>query len=78
MPPRLKRLAMRLAARVLASPERYRWAGRLLRWSLRRLPRRVLYGPWNGWGRARELPPAPAESFLEWYRKTRASATAQQ
>lgn len=75
--PRLKRLAMRLAARVLASPGRYRWAGRLLRWSLRRLPRRILYGPWNAWGRARELPPAPAESFLEWYRKTRASATAQ-
>lgn len=61
--PRLKRLAMRLAARVLASPERYRWAGRLLRWSLRRLPRRVLYGPGTAGDVPASYPPPRRKVF---------------
>ncbi len=66
---RPKRLAMRLAVWVLRSSKRYRWAGRLLRWSLRSLPRRIVYGSWNVWGRTRELPRVPRQSFLEWYRE---------
>ncbi|MDQ7040262.1 MAG: lactate utilization protein B [Rhodothermus sp.] len=66
---RLKRLATQLAGWVLRSSRRYRWAGRLLRWSLRYLPRRIVYGSWNVWGQTRELPRVPPQSFLEWYRK---------
>jgi L-lactate dehydrogenase complex protein LldF len=31
----------------------------------------VLYNPLNIWGRQRDLPDAPAETFHEWYRKNR-------
>ncbi|GBD02126.1 Lactate utilization protein B [bacterium HR18] len=64
-----KRQAMRLAAWLLCAPWRYRWAGKLLRWALRHLPRWLLYGPWNVWGQSRELPKGPRKSFLEGYVK---------
>ena len=35
------------------------------------LPRGVLYGRWNAWGRQRELPPTPRESFRDLYRQHR-------
>jgi L-lactate dehydrogenase complex protein LldF len=69
--PRGKRLALRLAALVLRSPRVYRLAGWLVRRVLPRLPRRLLYGRWNAWGRQRELPPLPRESFRELYRRHR-------
>lgn len=62
-----KRRLMRFAARVLASPRLYRAAGRLARVALRRLPRTFVYRPFNVWGRARDLPAPPAESFRDWY-----------
>jgi L-lactate dehydrogenase complex protein LldF len=66
-----KRLGMRTLAFVLAHRALYEAAGRLLRLALRRLPRTLLYGPWNVWGRRRELPPPPAESFRDTWRRTR-------
>ena len=60
-----KRLAMALAARVMVSAALYRIAGRLMRVTLRTLPRSVIYGSWNPWGRQRELPMPPAKSFRE-------------
>jgi L-lactate dehydrogenase complex protein LldF len=69
--PLRKRLAMRIAGFVLGHRALYEVAGRLARAFLRLMPRAVLYGPWNGWGRRRELPEAPAESFREIWRRTR-------
>jgi L-lactate dehydrogenase complex protein LldF len=66
-----KRLALRLAALVLRSPRVYRLAGWLARRVLPRLPRGLVYGRWNAWGRQRELPPMPRESFRELYRRRR-------
>jgi L-lactate dehydrogenase complex protein LldF len=66
-----KRLALRALAWVLARRWAYELAGRVARWSLRRLPRPLLYGPWNAWGRRRELPDAPPESFRDAWRRTR-------
>jgi L-lactate dehydrogenase complex protein LldF len=66
-----KRLALRLLAFVLAHRAVYEAAGRLLRLALRRLPRALLYVRWNAWGRRRELPPPPEESFRETWRRTR-------
>jgi len=40
-------------------------ARRLLRW----LPRGAVYSRANVWGRARDLPDPPRESFLEGYAK---------
>jgi L-lactate dehydrogenase complex protein LldF len=66
-----KRLGLRLVAWVLAARWRYELGGRLARLALRVLPRGVLYGRWNVWGRRRELPAPPAESFRDTWRRTR-------
>jgi L-lactate dehydrogenase complex protein LldF len=70
--PLRKRLALRLLGFVLGHRAVYEAAGRLARFALRTLPRPLLYGPWNAWGRRRELPEAPRESFRETWRRTRA------
>jgi L-lactate dehydrogenase complex protein LldF len=67
--PPSKQGAMSVAGQVLARPKAYAWAGRLARWALRWLPRAFFYGNWNAWGKERELPQAPRQSFKEWYRK---------
>jgi L-lactate dehydrogenase complex protein LldF len=69
--PGSKRLGMKLVGAVLASPTLYRLAGWVARFALRRLPRSLLYSRWNAWGRQRELPAPPAESFRVAYRRER-------
>ena len=66
-----KRFAMRVAGKVFAHRALYGVAVRFARFLLRVLPRPILYGPWNGWGRRRELPAAPPESFRDAWRRTR-------
>ncbi|HVJ04757.1 MAG TPA: lactate utilization protein B [Candidatus Saccharimonadales bacterium] len=63
--PLYKRFGMAIISFVLARPWLYRLAGKLMRWIVPRLPRTVVYGPWNAWGIHRELPPMPRESFRE-------------
>jgi len=66
-----KRVGLRLLAALLAHRALYEVAGRLLRFALRHFPRFLLYGPWNVWGRRRELPAPPAESVRDTWRRTR-------
>jgi L-lactate dehydrogenase complex protein LldF len=66
-----KRMAMRFTGWLFAHPTLYRMAGRWGRRVLRLMPRSVVYGPWNEWGKARELPTPPRQSFGEWYKKNR-------
>jgi L-lactate dehydrogenase complex protein LldF len=63
-----KRITMRLARVVLASRGLYVLGGRVARFFLRRGPRWLLYGPWNPWGRQRELPPGPTRTFRQAWR----------
>lgn len=63
--PLAKRVAMALAGLVLQHPWLYRVTGKLARLFVRIAPRLLVYGPWNIWGRQRELPPMPAKSFRE-------------
>lgn len=72
-----KKLGVKLAATVLDRPWLYRLAGRVARTSLRFLPRWLLYNRWNIWGRQRELPPAPAATFRNLYRKRQRTRTKQ-
>jgi L-lactate dehydrogenase complex protein LldF len=66
-----KRLALKVLAFLLANRAAYEAAGRLLRLALRRLPRAVLHARLNAWGRRRELPVPPEESFRDTWRRTR-------
>jgi len=62
-----KKLSMRMVAAVFKRPALYRTAGRAARFAMRWLPRFLVYSPFNVWGRQRELPEAPSQSFREMY-----------
>lgn len=69
--PRSKRWGMKVAAKVLGNPRVYRLAGRVGRLALRWLPRWLVYNRWNAWGRRRDLPTAPKQSFRQiWARRS--------
>ncbi len=70
--PLAKRVALAAGAWVLRSPGRYERFGRWARLALRLAPRLAARFS-GGWGRQRDLPPPPAESFRELYRRTRGS-----
>ena len=65
--PMVKREAMRLAGKVLASPTLYRAAVGAAAAGIEHLPAALLYNPFNAWGKQRELPAAPAQTFRQWY-----------
>lgn len=69
--PPSKRQSLRWMGRVFSHPRLYRTMGRLMRRSLRLLPRFVVYSGLNKWGRARDLPEPPKQSFRDWYLKSR-------
>jgi L-lactate dehydrogenase complex protein LldF len=71
--PMVKREAMRLAGKVLASPTLYRAAVEAAAAGIEHLPRTLLYNPFNAWGRQREVPSSPPLTFRQWYLKHRAS-----
>ena len=72
--PIVKQEAMRMAGKVLSSPKLYRLAVKAAQRGLDALPRSMIYNPLNAWGRQREVPKAPRQSFREWYLKNRAGA----
>ncbi len=47
----------------------YAATGGVARTMLRYAPRWLIYNRFNAWGRQRELPPPPRQSFRQWYRK---------
>ena len=64
-----KRFSIKLASIILNRPWLYRIAGRLLRVALRVAPRSLIYSLLNIWGRQRELPPPPRQTFRELIRQ---------
>lgn len=69
--PAKKTLSLRIAGYVLASPRLYRLATAAARMAVRTLPRALLYSKLNSWGRDREVPEAPKESFAAWAARNR-------
>ncbi|MEZ5943881.1 MAG: LutB/LldF family L-lactate oxidation iron-sulfur protein [Planctomycetaceae bacterium] len=69
-----KRWGMWLAGKVLGSTALFRWAGWMGRTALRWLPRWLVYSPLNPWGKQRDLPTPPRQSFRELYRQRRKSS----
>jgi L-lactate dehydrogenase complex protein LldF len=67
--PLWKRAAMRVIGFGLSRTWAYSAGGKLLRLVVPRLPRFLMFGPWNAWGRSRELPPMPRRSFRELIKK---------
>ena len=69
--PMVKKEAMRLAGVVLSSPKLYRAAVEAAAAGIQRLPRFLVYNPFNAWGRQREVPTSPRSTFRQWYLKNR-------
>ena len=70
--PIVKQEAMRAAGKVLSSPKLYRGAGEAATKGIAVLPRALVYNPLNAWGRQREVPGAPKQTFRQWYLENRA------
>ncbi|MBX3415658.1 MAG: lactate utilization protein [Pirellulales bacterium] len=68
---RPKRWAMRAASVVFQHPALYRALGSVARVVVPRLPRFLVYNRLNSWGRQRELPEFPAQSFRQQFRARR-------
>jgi L-lactate dehydrogenase complex protein LldF len=66
-----KVLSMKLANGIFKSPLAYKISGSLMRNALKSLPNSLIYHPLNVWGKNRNLPDAPKESFQQWYQKNR-------
>ena len=73
--PMVKKEAMRVAGKILARPRLYRAAVEAAAAGLERLPRFMIYNPFNAWGRQREVPSAPATTFRQWYLKHRGAGS---
>jgi L-lactate dehydrogenase complex protein LldF len=66
--PLRKRIAMKIASRILRSPILFRAMGRMGRLVLRWAPRWMIRNRWNPWTWQRDLPEPPRQSFRAWYR----------
>jgi len=69
--PGKKKLALRFMGRILARPRLYHKSGKFARKALRITPRFLVYNRLNPWGRSRDLPAPPRQSFQEWYSENR-------
>ncbi|WNJ19022.1 lactate utilization protein B [Pontibacter sp. G13] len=67
--PPSKTFPMKIAGRLFQSPVIFDVLGKLGRKALNMLPRWVTYGPWNAWGKGRELPISPKTTFSDWYKQ---------
>jgi L-lactate dehydrogenase complex protein LldF len=62
---------MKAAGVLLAHPALYRAAIATADSALNNLPRFAIYNRFNAWGKHREVPHAPPESFHHWFKRTR-------
>ncbi len=69
-----KKAAMKVAGAVLSNPRAYRAAAVGGLAALRVLPHFALYNRLNAWGRHRDVPDPPRETFHQWYARARGRA----
>ena len=69
--PFVKKSAMKMAGRMMSNPKLYRSSVAMSGAALEHLPRFLVYTRFNAWGKQREVPIAPDQTFNAWYRKNR-------
>jgi len=70
--PFTKRQAMKMAGKLMASPRLFRAAVEAAGAGVEYLPRVMLYNRLNAWGKQREVPAAPTQTFRQWWLEHRA------
>ena len=68
-----KRMAMKMASFVMNRPWLFACLGKIARTSLRLLPRFLIYNRFNPWGKQRDLPAAPRDSFRKLFSRRKKS-----
>ncbi|MCH7398886.1 lactate utilization protein [Belliella sp. DSM 107340] len=63
-----KSIAMKIANGIFSTPFAYKISGQIMRGSLKILPESVTYSNLNTWGKERDLPELPKQSFKDWYK----------
>jgi L-lactate dehydrogenase complex protein LldF len=66
-----KKAMMKAAGELLSQPAAYRVAIAAADVALAHLPRFVIYNGLNAWGKHREVPPPPAQTFHQWHQANR-------
>jgi len=66
-----KQVGMSALGATLAHPSLFRTAEAAAETALPHTPRFLLYNPLNPWGKQRDLPAAPGQTFRQWYLKNR-------
>jgi L-lactate dehydrogenase complex protein LldF len=69
-----KKAGMKVLGETLAHPWRFHVAESIGEAALKYLPRFLIYNPWNAWGRHREMPAVPKQTFRQWYIQNRGKA----
>jgi L-lactate dehydrogenase complex protein LldF len=69
--PLAKTAAMKAAGALLSRPSAYRAAMAGARAALAHLPRLVIFNAYNAWGKHREMPHPPKQTFHSWYQANR-------
>jgi L-lactate dehydrogenase complex protein LldF len=64
-----KKAGLKIAGRILSKPNLYQKAGAMMRFLLKHAPRFIIYNRMNIWGKSRELPKPPPQTFKEWYKE---------
>ncbi|MFD2036440.1 lactate utilization protein B [Belliella marina] len=63
-----KSIAMKIANGIFSTPFAYKISGKIMRGSLKILPESITYSNLNTWGKERDLPELPKQSFKDWYK----------
>lgn len=66
-----KSISMKIANGIFAVPFAYQVTGAMMRGALKFLPDSITYSGLNTWGKQRDLPETPKETFKDWYKKNR-------
>ncbi|WP_339731107.1 lactate utilization protein B [uncultured Gimesia sp.] len=67
--PLSKRLSMKMLSWMMQAPRLYQFVGKMARRVVPYLPRFLVYNRFNAWGKQRELPDMPKQSFREWMKQ---------
>ncbi len=62
-----KKWSMQMATYIFEHPKLFRFMGKTARLFMRLSPRFLIYNSLNKWGKSRELPDSPKQSFRDWY-----------
>lgn len=66
--PFIKKTSMKIMGEMFSKPTQFERVGKIARWSLRNLPKSMINSKPNIWGKERDLPSGPKESFDDWYK----------